>query len=125
MREAFSLLRSGEIFVTVRVFENVYVSFGFNEPLDPESDRQELAHKLLAFGHGVLTSIQHLWRGYSVLGGEQLSRGKELENGNHSKQMGDLKDSVQPVDMCCMLWAGHGRYQPVFFAPIHSTIPNL
>ena len=125
LREAFSLLRSGEIFVTVRVFENVYVSFGFNEPLDPESDRQELAHKLLAFGHGVLTSIQHLWRGYSVLGGEQLSRGKELENGNHSKQMGDLKDTVQPVDMCCMLWAGHGRYQPVFFAPIHSTIPNL
>lgn len=109
------MLRSGEIFVTARVFENVYVSFGFNEPLDPESDRQELAHKLLAFGHGVLTSLQHLWRGYSVLGGEQLSRGKELENGNHSKQMGDLKDSVQPfVDMCCMLWAGHGMFKTFF-----------
>ena len=42
-----------------------------------------------------------------MLGGEQLSRGKELENGNHSKQMGDLKDSnhVQPFDMCCMLVA--------------------
>lgn len=33
--------------------------------------------------------------GYSVLGGEQLSRGKELENGNHSKQMGDLKEMYQ------------------------------
>lgn len=27
-----------------------------------------------------------------MLGGEQLSRGKELENGNQSKEMGDLKD---------------------------------
>lgn len=30
-------------------------------------------------------------RGYSVLGGEQLSRGKDLDNGGQSKQMGDLK----------------------------------
>jgi len=33
--------------------------------------------------------------GYSVLGGEQLSRGKELENGSQSKQMGDLKEMFQ------------------------------
>ena len=91
------------------------MSFAFNECLDSESDRQELAHNMLAFAHQNVAwtrclDIQHLWRGYSVLGGEQLSRGKELENGNHSKQMGDLKDSVQPfVDMCCIVLHACGK----------------
>lgn len=33
--------------------------------------------------------------GYSVLGGEQLSKGKDLDNGQESKQMGDLKEMFQ------------------------------
>ena len=36
--------------------------------------------------------------GYSVLGGEQLSKGKDLDNGQESKQMGDLKDTSDPVE---------------------------